>query len=461
MPADLCIFEPGSGGNAMLVRKALFFLAAAFTRAKKNFRRPLEETDWPRFEYYSRKIHSLGDSPFLNVRRPASEFKVKQKFIETQVYIALASYRPARMLLPNLGRIDFGTLPPATYPFLQPFLGPKLVNISIKTQAIEFEGLATSLSRLSPNIHTVRIGRDIVKSPVLPQLVSSMHHLRNLHIENSKEFLISSQLATHLSNLPDLTKLVGIRIPIYSVHTFTTAGGNFPSLQELVFSIIDWTSAAEVLELMSCAFTTLTVYCTQDNPTTLSSFRRFTEVMERHRSCSSLTHLCLIAPKDTSSGTDPVDSAHEVFKPLCRFVALTHVTLSLEITSQLADPWLSDMVESWPALEYLEIIPKRKVTQMTLRGLIPLVKQCPRLKMLGIPMHVRPVDPALLDGVYNSRLTDFFSLHSTIHSPTQVFRSLIRMFPNLKWVGYGSDPEYGKSWEEVRRLLDDSAFTGT
>jgi len=98
---------------------------------------------------------------------------------------------------------------------------------------------------------------------------------------------------------------------------------------------------------------------------------------------------------------------------------------------------------------------------MTLRGLIPLVKQCPRLKMLGIPMHVRPVDPALLDGVYNSRLTDFFSLHSTIHSPTQVFRSLIRMFPNLKWVGYGSDPEYGRSWEEVRRLLDDSAFTGT
>jgi hypothetical protein len=97
------------------------------------------------------------------------------------------------------------------------------------------------------------------------------------------------------------------------------------------------------------------------------------------------------------------------------------------------------------------------VPKMTLEGLIPLVKNCPQLEILDIPMNVRPFDPTLLDGVCNTKLSHLGFSHSPIKSPLQVFRSLTRMFPNLKSVSYDMDT-HRELWAELDRLLVGSAY---
>jgi hypothetical protein len=87
---------------------------------------------------------------------------------------------------------------------------------------------------------------------------------------------------------------------------------------------------------------------------------------------------------------------------------------------------------------------------MTLTGLVPLIRKWPQLRSLSLPLSVEPVNPALLDGVYNMNIHCLSFLYGRIDSPLHLFRSLIRMFPNLRSVE--CNDQHSSSWE-VNRLL--------
>ena len=78
-------------------------------------------------------------------------------------------------------------------------------------------------------------------------------------------------------------------------------------------------------------------------------------------------------------------------------------------------------------------------------GLIPLIKQCPRLHTLRLQLDLAPVAIPLLGGVSNTHIKKISAKPgSTLVRPQQVFRSLITLFPNLTDVGEGQ-PDKGYS----------------
>ena len=70
---------------------------------------------------------------------------------------------------------------------------------------------------------------------------------------------------------------------------------------------------------------------------------------------------------------------------------------------------------------------------MTLAGLIPLLKRCPNLDELDISLIAKPIDTDLLLGIPSS--DNVYRLcfpASAIESPSEVFRCMVLMFPQLR-----------------------------
>jgi hypothetical protein len=205
------------------------------------------------------------------------------------------------------------------------------------------------------------------------------------------------------------------------------------------------------MDSMRCCFTHLTIYNHHEGiREPLSSFGAFICSMYGHPSRLSLTHLRLQDPGMVDS--DHESSVHDILKPLFSLPALRELNLSFTALRNLGDSWLSDAASAWSSLEHLYVLPGHGVvSKMMLTGLIPLIKKCPQLRLLSLPLSVEPVDPALLDGVHNTNTHCLSVLYGPVDSPLQVFHSLIRMFPNLRYV-YFNDP-HSSSWIEVNRRL--------
>jgi hypothetical protein len=382
----------------------------------------------------------------------------------SDVFQALSSYRPTRALIPNLRSINFSLIMPAAYPWAHALLGPRIEEVTISEPSIEdttiFEGpieesqlttLCASILSQSPCLSRLHI-KLWYHSPAISRLVCGLHHLRFVKFSGAKH--VTKQVGYHLANLPDLIHLETDGY-LTTTDVYTTAGGQFPSLKEVFFPVTEWTTSATFMDSMQCCLTTLNMnkYYSIGIPETVSCVAAFTRSMHGHPSLSSLTHLNLWDRKLIEVGSDHESSAHEVLRPLFSLSALEDLSLSFPFLKDLNDSWLSDAAAAWPSLEHICV--HSVVSKMTLTGLVPLIKKCPQLQSLSLSLDAKPVKPALLDGVYNINICRLSFYGSTISSPLQVFRSLIRMFPNLQSVDY----EIPYCWREVNRLLRDSSYT--
>jgi hypothetical protein len=316
------------------------------------------------------------------------------------------------------------------------------------------EALISALSRLSPTIQNLQLETKFLEPSVLYSFLCRLRHLRVLKLRGKS---LDEQSAIHLGSFPHLTQLdlLHINIPDQSMHAFTTADGQFPSLTGLKVSTNNWKSAGRVMHAMNRPFTCLGVTVMT---TPISDLQLFLESLQNHPSQlhSSLRNITLRSDNLTLGNNDSDETVYNAFKPLFKLAGLTHVWLSSEALSRLENSFLKGIAGSLPALESLEIRMVHLCSKMTMEGLIPLVKNCPRLAELTIQLHVEPFDPTLLDGVCNTNISKINFLSSPINSPLQVFHSLIRMFPNLKSVDWSRWRQSGESWE-LNRLLEENS----
>ncbi|KAG5650946.1 hypothetical protein H0H81_010438 [Sphagnurus paluster] len=417
------------------------------------FNRALEESDWLRFDYYSRRMRKLelDDLSYLDIFGPNFDEKV---LLDESVFKELSAYRPTRDLFPNLTEIQIEILDlnmAASISYLPAFLGPKVTHINI-TALFDFRSLSdtlpvsnnlpaflSSVGRLCPRIRKFQLNTDEALLAPLKKLLKGLRHLRALTLECPMDPEILRQLV----NLPDLRYLSLCAVRPSRKFKFNM------SLE----------TAAGLLSRLKVPFEHLTIKINLPTIMRTSSLTAMMQALVHHTCVSSLTHLQLFdgdGPYDLEKQhyKDP-DAIRATMTLIFALKALRVLSIQYYFASYLDDEWIASASKAWPFLENLHLGKNRSAPTATLAGLIPLIRRCPRLKQIAISIHVTPFDTALLHpGDRNMNITSLHLLSSTLSNPPRAFRCLVILFPNLTKVDAVGLTKKEQDWVYLQKLLE-------
>ncbi|KAF8060217.1 hypothetical protein FPV67DRAFT_336296 [Lyophyllum atratum] len=453
------------------------------------FKRPLKESDWSRVEYYGKKIRRLGWSSLR-----------KRRAVHESVAEAILEYQPRRSLLPNLREALF------TFDSSEPIeesdtdsdacldldacpdldaclvLGPSVETIRVILNRNSFDSvtkLFSNIVQLCPQLSSFSLVSSIPSLEGATGNIAAMYTtLSNLTLESifailcdlkslrslDIDFDLVSGLASDLATLPSLERLHCAHI---SPELLAQADG-FRSLRHFVFHSESWEIAAAVVTSLQLPFETLDVTMkptrpdTQENPGHMGMLMAS---LDHHPCLHSLLNLRLIFQPPNSDYHHEDISEPGVLRSLCALTSLRCINLNLNLDrlgleGELTDSWLMDASLGWPALRSLTISNNRRnISQITLPGLIPLIKHCPHLHTLSIPILGDPVDPPLFAGVRNDLIETLDFWYSPIKyepvgSPALIANMLMTVFPRLRRVA-AIDPYRlrNSAWDDVKDLV--------
>jgi hypothetical protein len=422
----------------------------------------LVDAEWTRVNYYKHRIRVFGPTAFH------VEISTIWHDVSAQTLRELSLYHSNSPLLPNLRILNLRTLAPDSIPFARLFFGPCVRELQFPTILEEAESsielLSSLIPHLSPNISDLSIV-SIMRLPkpctAVFQLIQGLRHsLRSLTIDVKIRGL-HERVTAQLGGLSALRRLKMSLIPNSQLHFYATALGQFPALSEFSFEVETWTSATTVMGSMLVRFTYLSV--TIDREGTLSDLQTFIESISRHPSVSSLTRLRLTDFDTSLDNADNETCFENIFRPLFAFTSLKHITIQVEVTAKLRDIWYNEAAAAWPRLEYISISSPNQGTikaEMTLAGLIPLAKHCPKLKYIRLRLDAQPFDVTQIDRdeFSNTHIDNLCLQTYIIPSPREVYLSLNAIFPNLLYVFQASRyKSLSWPWDNVNHLLHTSA----
>ena len=405
--------------------------------------------------------------------------------VDKGVLAALVEYRPVPSdLFPNLRCFRLASeeyLSTEDLPFLQRLLGPSMLTVHVFNDVLVSADSETyvcslfrSISQTSPRIREISIRSPFnpVNVLAIEGMLLSLSELKSIQVLDMP--LPPRAVVDHLGALGSLECWDFLVFPADAdLHSFTTRGDQFPNLHRFGFCAVDIVVASEIVQSMNCPFEWLEVICRprRRNATeSLRSLRRMTEVLSRHRSLLSLSHLTL----DVSSEIliDGESSAHVVLCPLFRLGGLKHVKLKLTTIHLVGDVWFEEASQAWPYLETLRVTlpswPKdweqHHGPSMTLAGLIPLLQRCPRLSHLEVSLIAKPIDPSVLSGISGSTVYRVSFPFSAIESPREVYQCMAVMFPKIRaFDGYSYRRREGNdtAWGDLGRWILDGKLDGS
>jgi len=233
--------------------------------------RKLLPTDWPRLEYYARKIRKL------TVQNFESRATVHKSF-----FIALATYRPVRNPFQNLQQIIMGLPHSLAYksaPYMDFLLGPNISRVVIGVGPLlpelsHVSLLLPSVPRLCPNLQglyvNTRLPNNLDFERAVFQSICSLHSLRTLYLGTLKppDGMIGHVLH-HLRSMTSLEALYLLYIPteIQALgepdlipSPFGMVNHGFPKLRNLSLNLQDFNSVALVMDSMHLPFRSLAFY---------------------------------------------------------------------------------------------------------------------------------------------------------------------------------------------------------
>ncbi|RDB20538.1 hypothetical protein Hypma_012490 [Hypsizygus marmoreus] len=426
--------------------------------------RPIRETDWSRFDHYGRKIHALGQAfPTPPGSRCTS---VHRDFL-----VAFSTYRPCRLLLPSLHRISLDLHEPHDaefFPFSQIVLGENLSHIflAFSPSCENASDFFSSISRLCPRVRVIELDHEQSGESMQEfyRLLRSQLSLESIRVSMTEA---PPQTAVfHLGELSSLRSWKTVQLPHKpNLNLFTSRGGRFSALREFEFEARTLESATSVIDSMRCPFESLAIDATSAfhtdetyyhrsrwaAPQPLGSLNKLVQSITTHPLITTLVHLEVDAHVSSLPETPFSPNAEQILQPLFLLRRLENVRLAIGALGQLNDTWLRDAAAAWPHLQSL--ILTEYVTKMTLEGLIPLVRCCPRLNNLLIALIAKPFDPTLLLGSSNMFIRRLMFVRSPIVSPEKVFRCLVLMFPKLNSAKGSGRREDRQNWQKVDQLL--------
>ncbi|KAG6846933.1 hypothetical protein H0H93_011023, partial [Arthromyces matolae] len=427
-----------------------------------QFTRTLKQNDFHRFDYYASRIARLRLLPLT--RRTLMPIGCESD-IDPLVYESLVSFPPGLPLLPKLlsGRIMViaeiraESIPPSLFVLFSPVLVQLDVNIAIAYKDMEYR-IAKALELLPercPNLEslTLHVQLDRHYSPQLQssieKSIASLSSLRTLRITRPPLAISTVRNIGHLPKLLDFDFTLDDEISINSQNFILTIKLKTPNF-ELA------TEAIDMLQLPLKHFE-MEMHPRGEPFVTLHipSFTSFTAAFSKHCCTSTLTVFSLYLAVFKGFSNHDVSA---VFGPLFALRRLTTFSVYGDFVRKLDDAWLANAAAAWRQLQNLflaqagdhDFIPRQK-PELTLAGLIPLIRNCPDLMMIHLNVVASLVEQKLLEGVHNHKLTKLNLRRSCIQGdPFKVYQTISTMFPRLHQITIFSDEE---GWKVVQEAL--------
>lgn len=364
-------------------------------------------------------------------------------------------------VLPNLRHINLEMMGSMEAPMSQlPFiLSRSVTSISshLGWQISHDDMVDHSLSFLSylpsmcPQVTSISIQSRQPLPTVLIEPISHCVHLRTFHCLQPIPVDIALQLAK-LPNLEDLS----LNLDEESGHIPVSSSSQAP-YQHTFDSLQSLGLTSEFIQsplgpfLLSCQFPSLEVFQMTLGPET----PLFPVLNALRNRCTPDT---LHTVDVTGQPEDEIDFAD--IRPLLSFRGLQYVDLF--VVPVMDDHALGEMASAWPQLKRLMLGGLRSdtVPKITLSGLIPLVKHCPKLESLSISLDARnppfSQDQTPGSGVSNPILHSAHFFRSPIDQCYKVAAFLSGIFPNLKSVRADFVEEDGGSddWKAVNQAIE-------
>ncbi|RDB27601.1 hypothetical protein Hypma_003826 [Hypsizygus marmoreus] len=424
-----------------------------------NLTRELKESDWHRINYYGAKVRHL------DLR--CSEYPDRWiAMIHSEALKAITTSQFFQCFVPKLRSLKLPLDDDCVLtliPYLQCVLSRTLATIHISESSRRLaRGRETTLMphllRHCPNIEVFKVlGFVLMQIPLcIPSMSELMCNLNNIRELNLGTFSPTPEMVRHLGDLPSLRSWTSLRTcdGVYDLKLFTTTGNRFPALRIFGF-VSSWTTATAVVDSMRCPFESLSIEASPPQATDADSVRAFDQLiasMTAHPTVKSLLNLEISAWScRTDAEPDVVSSTYE---RLFSFTALRSLTVGVNFPHNLDDSWIMSAAMAWPHLPELSL-PGDGPPRMTLAGLIPLVKQCPHLSVLGLPVRLDPFEIKLLSGTSNAKIQCLAVLNKSIASPIAVFRCLVAMFPMLRSI-YAILPDRDPGYKQLLEMFEDT-----
>ncbi|KAG8221424.1 hypothetical protein J3R82DRAFT_1612 [Butyriboletus roseoflavus] len=422
-----------------------------------SFNRPMQQSDWDIFLRYARRVRSLEfDRQCLSTTHP-------------KVYVALAQPPSPVVIFPRLVHFRCGEYRMEAIPFLMHLLQPTVVHVDIDnlmSNPLTFAVLPLLPSRC-PRIRQIMAFRNFVfqrGDQALETFSKVLCQLTELQTLRCAELPDDGVL--HLSHLPNL-KILRMDLRLVSLDHIESAFGciRFPALQEVLLSAPSMSHSLRFLRFIQSTSVD-TINLNVDDETCAADY---TAIFTSWASDPSYRNLSAIDISEMQVWRD-YDYKHiidiTILRPLFQLKHLTSLKLETLCTFDLDDAAIKEIAMAWPLLETLDLsirecgweIPSK----VTLPGLVPLLRHCPNLVLLGVVVDatVLPVNSTRLPGagVRNTSLESLWLADSKITRPSLVASFLSTIAPNIEQIVSWNTPllsgrngmdKYLKRWKEV------------
>ena len=341
-------------------------------------------------------------------------------------YELLKAAPPARVILPNIRRLDWGSDAINEHsPYINALLGTQIQSLQLSIPYCDTEALGSLLLSQHHLFHvTIKDRRegDVQRVNIISKAVCCWSQLRTLSVDE-----LTPAAFANIAVFPDLQKLALNNVCKSEVKNFR--GFAFPALRSLYITCDDMQFCIDVVEAVSSS-------CLGDvrfNIRRSSGWKHITDSLAAMHSFH--TSLQKISLSDKTSG-DPHDrrSGKDILSPLFVLSNLTSVYLDLRDNHHIDDNVMKTMSKAWPRLQRFSLL---GYSAVTLLGLVPLANFCSELDELSLCFDAC-IGELLEDchsepwaGVQNRNHCVLDVKHSRIDNPPLVIKILGNIFPNL------------------------------
>ncbi|TFK47171.1 hypothetical protein OE88DRAFT_1728638 [Heliocybe sulcata] len=428
--------------------------------------RPLRTSDWTRVHKYAAHIAILH---FQSTWKRQSRCRFPT--ISPSAFAALANGISADCLLPNLRALTWDPHyreEESVFSFVEQLLAGSLTSLTLRVLTSS-QSTAPRILRLlpsrCPSIQSLVIEYEGLNEDISEAIAECTYRLRQLR--ECEVYAPAADVAlNHLAGLPHLRSLTVWQCPhapsLQSTSLSPTVLDSFAALEEISIRTEHITACTTLARLIS-SHKMKSITFTYNEWASASLLRGCTRALSHLRRPSSLTTLSIALDKDAEVPINLPDAVVDdsLFRPLLVFSSLEIFELDPHCSFAIDDRLVETIAARWPRLRSLELMPQRclaNTSRLTLNGLVPLVKNCPRLKTLCVPLEEHVSEPSLerVQGLHSDNITTLVVVSNTVEEPASVILFLAHLFPRLQVIeNWAESEEEGtmSPWDAIETIV--------
>lgn len=350
--------------------------------------------------------------------------------VSSMEYQILSMAAAGCALLPNI-RECFFDCTDKDMPFIRLFLGPNLTTLQIrayKNIPPSYLSFLADLPIQHPALTTFSV--DGMDTEVVSATICHWNHLRRLRVGP-----LSADALAHIASLPSLRELDlsdHRRGNVAAEFPYHLPFAGFPALKKLSVSSPNFQFSAHLLRSMRPGASLTSITCCANHSQTTAT--------EWWDLLNAITGICLDSSLCDITIYDSEPSYHhpalrlteDHLQQLLPFANLTTVRLTTTGAFDIDNRTVADMAIAWPNISYLALVGgAASMPTVTLAGLLPLAKHCPKLCSLMLAFDATEVSIGEPSPKIHNSLRNLQVLNSPLNSSARVAAFLSDIFPSL------------------------------